>query len=114
MLMFSRAEVQAALDFLCRGNGGGTLTKEQLMWELNIEHNGPGFGACLRLAAANPQIFPEVLTAPYMRRELIPIQNSITEDGRCYPMAASNSCDASGAPTGFYYGWKFPAATLAD
>jgi hypothetical protein len=45
---FSRAQVQAALDYLCHGNNGGTLSKAQLMWELNIEQNGPGFGACLR------------------------------------------------------------------
>ena len=97
MSQHSRAEVSAALNYLCHGNGGFPLSLEQLLWELHPQ-NGVGFGECLTLAGANPDIFPDVLEAPFMTRTIIPRPNSITEDGRSYVLPASYSWDALGRP----------------
>ena len=116
MLYFTRAQVAQALNYLCHGNSGGPLTRDQFLWELNVEQNGPGFGCCLKLAAANPDAFPEVNEAPFMRRSTIRRQNVIVEDGATYTMPAGFSCDASGSPISFdiVRWWMFPEAALSD
>jgi hypothetical protein len=99
MAAHSQSEVQAALNYLLTGNGGKPLTADQMAWELNPA-NGNSFGECLYLAAKRPDLFPNVLIAPFMQRDLIGRQFTI--DGKVYP---PTTYDSDGPVVGF----GFPA-----
>lgn len=110
MASHTQAEVQAALNYLCTGNNGSPLNWDQFVWELNLV-NGTAFGECLTLAAKNPGLFPDVLTAPYMLRCCFPVQNVI--DGKIMAGGTTSSWNSDGAPARFIFSQFFRNGVLA-
>jgi hypothetical protein len=113
MASYTHTEVQEALNYLTTGGpGGGPLTEDQMIWECNPWQNGLSFGERLYLAAKNPGLFPDVLTAPFMTRKVFQRPNII--NGNPQPLGQVSSWDAEGAPDcfSFYPSYLFQNAVL--